>query len=429
MMARLYTLTRRNFLSLATTAAIAPPVCRAETAPPDGVAARIHGLLIGSAIGDALGGPIEFQDAAKVGLLPTPPKQWQEEEILDAPARQAAAARLTLRSYRDLRPAPESYGQWPSNAAPGTVTDDTRHKLVLLHALHTAAAGDRPLDARGLAQAYLDWPATPAVTAHPSFPALAADALEEYSFSARWVVGERDPAVARPPERLWNGIPTCCGQMGLLPLAAIFPGRPEQAYRAAYHLAFFDNGFAKDMNAALVAALAVALVTPVDPASPRTAWIAVLAALRSTDPYGHAKIRWSTRQVDRWLDLAHQWSSEAQGRPARFFATLEKEFAYNSKWEAQVPFVVVFGCLALAEYEPLPALQLCLEWGWDTDSYAQLLGAFIGALHGPEIFPSAWRQAVEDRLRLDHAVDLARESSFLDRLRIASTRRPIVAPP
>jgi ADP-ribosylglycohydrolase len=429
MMARPHNLTRRNFLALATSTAIAPSVRPADTATPAGVAARIHGLMIGSAVGDALGGPIEFQEAAKVKLLPTPPKQWQESEIFDAPARQAAAARLTLRSYRELRPAPESYGQWPQNAEPGTVTDDTRHKLVLLLALHTAADRNRPLDARGLAQAYLDWPATPAVTAHPGFAPLAADALEEYSFSARWVVGERNPAVARPPERLWNGIPTCCGQMGLLPLAALFPGQPEEAYRAAYHLAFFDNGYAKDMNAALVAALSVALVTPVDPASPRPAWQTVLAALRSADPYGHAKIRWSIRQVDRWLDLAHQWSQEAQGRPARFFATLEKEFAYNSKWEAQVPFVVVFGCLALAEYEPLPALQLCLEWGWDTDSYAQLLGAFIGALYGPEIFAAAWREAVENRLRLDHAVDLAQESAFLDRLRTGASRRPLVAQP
>lgn len=391
------------------------------------IRARIHGLLIGGYLGDALGGPVEFQEAAKVQALPDPPKRWRDDEVFDAPARAAAAARLRLRPYAPLRPVSESYGQWGSNCPPGTVTDDSRHKLVLLHALRAADRADAwPLDVRGLAQAYLDWPARPVVAENPEFRAQCADWLEEWQLAARWVLGERDAARALPPERMWQGLPTCCGQMTLPPLAAVFAGRPDDAHRAAWHLAFFDNGFGRDLNAALVAALATALVTPSDPAQPKPAWDAVLAALRETDPYRHRKIRWSQRAVDRWLDLALRAAREAEGRPARMFAVFEQEFRHSSKWEAQVPFVVAFGCLALAEFEPLPAMQLTLEWGHDSDSYAQLLGAFTGALFGPGIFPAAWREAVAARLAADFSEDLEAQVDLLDRLRRrARTEAPV----
>jgi hypothetical protein len=49
-------------------------------------------------------------------------------------------------------------------------------------------------------------------------------------------------------------------------------GEPEKAYRAAYALAFIDNSWGRDMIAALVAGLAVALVTPTDPKAPAAAW-------------------------------------------------------------------------------------------------------------------------------------------------------------
>ncbi len=43
------------------------------------------------------------------------------------------------RGYR-LEPAP--YGPWPARAPAGTVTDDTRHKIVLMRALRSAASSE-----------------------------------------------------------------------------------------------------------------------------------------------------------------------------------------------------------------------------------------------------------------------------------------------
>ena len=253
-------LTRRRFLhAFSGSAAVLmlPRLGTAAVPSADLRVQRIRGLMLGTALGDALGGPIEFQPRDAVQRLPDPPKIWRDDEVLDAPALSATTRRLRLRGYRQLRPKPESYGQWNHDSLPGTITDDTRHKLILLHALRLAEKKDGwPVSARDFARAYVDWPATAAVTDKPEYVSLAADWLEEYQFAARWVAGERDLAKARPPERLWNGLPTCAGQMALLPIGAVFAGDPERAYRAAYELAFIDNGWGKDMIGALVAGLA-----------------------------------------------------------------------------------------------------------------------------------------------------------------------------
>lgn len=424
--------TRRAFLqrtlgSLAVVTACRPLATHGAPPPHPDLATRIHGLMLGSALGDALGGPIEFQPPDAVRQLPDPPATWQDHQLLDADARAAAAARLRLRHYEDLRPNPESYGHWNVHSLPGTVTDDTRHKLILLHALRRARRiGSWPLDRPAFAQAHLDWPALPAVAERADYTALAQDWLEEWNFAARWILGKRDPALARPPERMWQGLPTCSGQMSLLPLAAVFAGEPDRAYRAAYHLGFFDNGFGKDLNAALVAGLATALTVQVDPASPAGAWSAILDAIRQTDPFQYRSIRWSTRAVDRWLGLALRLADAAEHRPARLFAALEREFQHTTKWEAQVPFTVAFACLAIAAYHPLAALQLSLEWGHDTDSYAQLVGAFVGALHGPGLFPTAWTQAVTERLQADFQTDLPQDARLLFELHTLARTRELV---
>jgi ADP-ribosylglycohydrolase len=423
-------LTRRRFFELGAAGLALAPVL-AGAAKPEGevrVDERIRGLLIGGALGDALGGPIEFQPRDQIQKLADPPKIWRDDEVLDAGARAATGARLRLRSYADLRPGRDSYGEWNLLSPPGTITDDTRHKLVLLHALHVAEAKNRwPVTVKDLAQAYLDWQQTPEVVGREGYPELATDWLEEWQLAARWVLGERDLAKALPPERMWQGLPSCCGQMTLLPLAALFAGEPEKSYRAAFGLGFFDNGAGKDLNAALLAGLATALVTPLEAAHPRSAWEQILESMRKTDPLRFGRIRFTERQVDRWLNLARKLAREAEQRPARLFAAMEKQFEQNIKWEAQVPIVVVFACLELAGYDPLAALQLSQEWGNDSDTYAALMASFIGALHGPEVFPAAWRHAVIQRLQADHGVDLEEEGRFLARLRQKAATRELVA--
>ena len=64
-----------------------------------------------------------------------------------------------------------------------------------------------------------------------------------------------------------------------------------------------------------------------------------------------------------------------------------------------MPLVVGFSIAKLADYDPLATLQIILEFGHDTDSYAQLMGAYFGALHGPGIFPDEMRDSIDQRLK------------------------------
>jgi ADP-ribosylglycohydrolase len=426
-------LTRRGFIGTAAAGWVAgdraltgpeavPPVRAADPAR----VRRIRGLLLGTFIGDALGGPIEFQPREAVSKLENPPKQWQPGEKLDSSARAAAVERLRFqwRNYTALRPTPEPYAHWSVHAPAGTITDDSRHKLVLLDALREALGGD-PVDVSTLAQAYLAWPLRPELRAREGWSRLRQDWLTEWWYACRWVLGERDLARARPPERMWNGLATCCGQMTSLPLACVFAGAPDQAYQSAFGLGFFDNGWGRDLNAAFIAGLSVALVLPED-MDPMSSWKSVVAAMRSTDPYGHAQIPWCQRSVERWLGLAERLVLESKGEPARLFAGLDREFRDTVKWEAQVPLTVMAACWELAGGDALTALTLTLEWGHDTDSYAQIAGALAGALHGPEIFPVSWRSAVEQRLLADYRVSLEAEVDLLATLQTAARTREVV---
>ena len=371
---------------------------------------RIRGLLAGSLIGDALGGPVEFQDASEVAKLANPPKRWTVGEKLSAAELAAARSRLCLRPYAPLRPEPGSYAHWTKDAAAGTVTDDSRHKMVLFHALRKARAADRwPISRRDLAQAYLDWERESVVSRRPEYQELSADWLDEWQKPARWILGERDTRKALPPERMWTGLPTCCGQMTSLPLAGLFPGKPEKAYLAAWALGFFDNGTGRDLNAALVAGLATALSLPPPLTLSRTggnSWRPVLAAMRETDPYQYGDVRYTVRPVEQWLRFSRQAVDGCENEPAKLFTILESKFASTIKWQAEVPFVVSLSLLMLCPDRPLAALQLSIEWGHDTDSYAALTGAFIGARYGAEIFPEKMRNIVSARLEADYEEDI-----------------------
>jgi ADP-ribosylglycohydrolase len=53
-------------------------------------------------------------------------------------------------------------------------------------------------------------------------------------------------------------------------------------------------------------------------------------------------------------------------------------------------------------------MQLVLEFGHDTDSYLQVAGAFVGAIHGRDVFAEGLRQTVLQRLEADYGDDVTR---------------------
>ena len=128
-------------------------------------------------------------------------------------------------------------------------------------------------------------------------------------------------------------------------------------------------------------------------------------------------IPWTPRSVHLWLDLADSFVVRSQGQPALLFDILNEETKYDIKWEAHVPFVEIFSVLKICDYDPLAALQLSIEWGHDHDSYAQLLGAFIGALHGEGLLRPAWKATIAERLKADYSEEVEEWTELLMEIR------------
>ena len=361
---------------------------------------RVEGMLIGSLIGDALGGPIEFLAPDRVRKVMPGARRWNEDRTIDADILDELAKTLSMEPYETLRPGTAPYGPWMRRAPRGTITDDSRHKIVLMRALRAALAeGRTELATTDLANAFLSF--QPHIDRQPNaaLKLLVDEGLREYRYAANWLLGQRDPKVALPVERLWSGISNCSGQMAMLPLAAAYPDQPDQAYRATYTADFIDAPTARDIVSAINAGLAAVLA---DEREVSKRWDRLLTMIRETDPFRMRDVPFAGRPLDRWLDLADSIAERANGRPAKAYELLESEGKPVYWWDAHLTLLVPLTLLKLCRFNPLAAMHLTLDFGHDTDSYAQVLGAMAGAVHGKDIFPESMISAVEDRLAADY---------------------------
>ena len=80
---------------------------------------KIKGLITGTVLGDALGGPIEFQGHPEIQASPNPPKLWTDtNNIMNDAELKAAKERMYFREYKYILPHVQSYGSWTENAPP-----------------------------------------------------------------------------------------------------------------------------------------------------------------------------------------------------------------------------------------------------------------------------------------------------------------------
>jgi len=335
---------------------------------------KIEGLLIGSAIGDAAGGPVEF-------VHPPLRSEWTtNNKKITIAGIKALADSFKLRKYPKNA---EPFAQWEPFAPAGTITDDTRFKIIFFNTLQQY---NGELTQQNFAQEVMDF----RNKVQDKYKSWFDKWIPEIAFATRWVLGERENAY--PPERIWGSIPTMEGQMPFLPIAALYPDNAEAAYLKTWELGYFDVGVAKDMNSALVAGLVGALQENAD-------WQIVEKYMRETDPYNYNNVLYVPRRLTEWLDIAHSFVKKADGNIAKLFIILENELQTKTWWESWVPIVVVFACAEIVEYNPMASMQLMIEFGHDTDSYAQVMGAILGALHGPEIFSEQMYNTVNDRMK------------------------------
>ena len=128
--------------------------------------------------------------------------------------------------------------------------------------------------------------------------------------------------------------------------------------------------------------------------------------MREVDPYGYNKTLYVSRELTKWLDVAHSFAQRSEGNVARLFKIMEQELQTTYWWEAWVPIVVVFAVAEVADYHPLASMQIIMEFGHDTDSYAQVMGAILGAIHGKDVFPEKMRSTVNHQMKEEFGQDV-----------------------
>lgn len=341
---------------------------------------KAYGLLIGSAIGDASGGPTEF----------APPERsfWTTTDQKITPKGLDELG--TLFKLRDYPRTIEPFGVWDHQPPAGTITDDTRLKMIFFDALEASSG---TITKEDLARATLDF----GNHLPEKYQAINKEWMKEIGLASRWTLGERENAY--PTERIWGGVPTVMGSMTFLPVATLYPGNPEAAYKKTYELGYFDNGIAKDINSAIVAGLSSALAND-------GSWDSVIETIRTTDPFNYNGTLYVNRATTQWLDRALSISERADGNIARLYQLLESELQTTYWWEAWVPLVVVFAVADFTDGHPTASMQIILEFGHDTDSYLQVMGAFLGALHGSDVFPKEMEEAVNTQMKAQFGEDV-----------------------
>ncbi len=137
--------------------------------------------------------------------------------------------------------------------------------------------------------------------------------------------------------------------------------------------------------------------------------------MRETDPYRLNKVPFAGRPLHRWMDMAEDVANRAQRRPAKLFELLETDGRPTYWWDAHYTLLVPMAMLHFCDFNVAAALHLTLDFGHDTDSYAQVLGCLGGAVCGVDVFPKSMRDAVRQAVMTEYGEDVDTWEDLLKR--------------
>ncbi|WP_406738728.1 ADP-ribosylglycohydrolase family protein [Streptomyces sp. NBC_00853] len=359
---------------------------------------RARGALVGAAVGDALGGPVEG---------------WTPDQIVERHGgRVHGIVGPWHEDWRTARPIA------PYHKGDGHVTDDT----LMTHALVRVYEAVRDhLDAYAIADHLV-----PDLMSTPRWiPELEAEALplQRIFLAEKWIVTRLHYAHADPREAGNGNIVNCGAAMYMAPVGIANAGNPAGAYAEALDIAgAHQSSYGREAAGVFAAAVAAACVPGATAASVVDAALSLakdgtreaIAAVREVAA-GHrdfesalAPLRAAVTPYD---SVGPDYRSPSLGarRPSRLHAIEE--------------LPVALGMLLVADGRYETAVLGAVNYGRDCDSIATMAGAIAGALGGEAAVPAAWAKQVAEASRLDlHApadalAAVAREIFALDRSR------------
>ncbi|MFH9015812.1 ADP-ribosylglycohydrolase family protein [Streptomyces sp. NPDC017943] len=336
---------------------------------------RITGALVGAAVGDALGGPVEGYSPEQIlerhgGRVHGVVGPWHGDD------------------WRTARPLA------PYHKGDGHVTDDT----LMTHALIRVYARVRDhLDAYAIADHLV-----PDLMTEPRWiPELETEALplQRLFLAEKWLVTRIHYGHADPREAGTGNIVNCGAAMYAAPVGLVNAADPRAAYAEALDIAgAHQSSYGREAAGVLAAAVAAACAPGASADSVVSACLALAKdgtraaiervceeAARHTDfesaltPLREAVAPYDTVGPD------YRAPSLGARRPSRLHAIEE--------------LPVALGMVTVARGDYRHAVLGAVNYGRDCDSIATMAGALAGALGSP--VPEEWAKTVAEASRLD----------------------------
>jgi hypothetical protein len=356
--------------------------------PDDVYYNKVLGLLVGSAIGDAMGAPTEM---------------WSRKDI-----------RITygfVDGLDSMVRSPSAEGTWHFNLPAGGTTDDTRWKK--LFAQYAVTQPWPRLDAKDFAgaivQAYED-----AIKSLKSTEGFRPEPYEDNQMRMAWLqewalVAEsytKDDLVgyADAVSKFYGGEMTCAGMLYSPLIGACVPANAEAAYRAAYPLSLFDIGYARDITSLVAAMTAQAFDTTAAAGS-------ITNVVRTVDPEQFFNSRLVGRASYRFYQIANGITADAKAltlgewpqglriprewQPMDSLDYFRLTHAYSEldKANEDMPFhagevyLIAVTAMLYADFDFMGAMTFIVNYGRDNDTVAAIVGSILGAYHGADHLP------------------------------------------
>ncbi len=359
---------------------------------------KVLGMLVGSAIGDAMGAPTEMWTREAIQL------EYGFVEGLDPMVREVS---------------PE--GIWKANLPAGGTTDDTRWKNLTVDYLLSQNTGS--LDSKAFASHILKTytgsldklKKTEGTDVEPFENALQeANWLSEWSKVATPYQENNLGGYADSLSKFYGGEMVCAGH-------------PMKAYQEAYKLSIFDLGYARDLTALAAAMTAAGM-------APKASQDSILATLR-LDPEGYFQSRLVGRTSHKILKDALTIVREAKkldslparlslGNPAlRYIYTELDRRQQDMPFHAGEIYLQALTAMLFTDFDLMGTLTFLTNYGRDNDTTASLAGGILGAWYGYHKLPSYERDKVIRVTRDELGIDLEKQAERLTNHLLNSNKR------
>jgi ADP-ribosylglycohydrolase len=301
---------------------------------------KVYGCLIGGAIGDALGAPVEG---------------WYYTDI-----------REKYGKVRDFMTFEKGY----SGGRPGAVTDDSvlRHYMCL--AIVRKGGRITPDD---FAQIW----------------------LKELNPDRLWlnekIVRQKLQVGMNPWDTGKNQPPAGCATMAIAPVGIINAGNPAQAYQDGFNIAFINqDNVNRDAAASLAAGVAAAFLPDASIESVLDTMTEYSSELFRRSIIMTMDLAYNSDNMDQFTEKFYlkmlDWTWPSRGwKKEKFFSGSSLEF---------VPAAMAI--LYLCKGDPEESIVEGASFGRDCDTIASVIGNIVGALHGAEALREDWIEISEE---------------------------------